>query len=73
MQRHTFRTLIFDSPPTMIDGLITMSFANAPFTLSGTVSIGTTAIGVHAIKEVRDVVGGRNIDVTESGVTRQVL
>ena len=57
----------------MIDRLIAMSFANTPFTLSGTVSVGTTAIGVHAIKEVRDVMGGRNIDVTESGVTRQIL
>ena len=64
MKVHTFYTLIFDPLSGMLDGLIPMSFTNTPLTFPGTVGIGTTAVGVHPIKEVANVMGGRNIDVT---------
>ena len=64
MKVHTFYTLIFDPPPGMVDGLISMSFTNTPLTFPGAVGIGTTAVGVHSIKEIGNVMGRRDIDVT---------
>ena len=73
MQRHTFSPLIFDSPTTVVDGFVFIGLAYAALTFSRAVCIRVTPIGMHRIKEVRNIMRGSDIDMSQSSIAVEVL
>ena len=73
MEGHVFRTLIFYAPAAMVDGFIPVCFTNAAVPFSGAVCVCASAIGMHAIEEIRDIIGRRDVDMSESSVTFKIL
>ena len=63
MCRHILLSLVFDSPPAMIDGFNMVCLADASLTFPGAMSICTSTVGVHGVEEVWDVMGRCNINV----------
>ena len=64
MCRHTFPALVLYTPAAMVDGFVAMGFTKTTFTLSGTMCVSTTTVGVHGVEKVRNVMGRRDVDVT---------
>ena len=73
MEGHVFRTLIFHAPAAMVDGFIPVCLTNTTVPFSGAVCVCASAIGMHAIEEIRDIIGRRDVDMSESRVTLKIL
>ena len=73
MGRHTFSTLILYTPPTMISSLITVGLTETAVTFSRAMGVSPPPIGMHGIEEVRNVMGGGDVDVTQGSISTEVL
>ena len=73
MGRHTFPSLILYPPSTMVNRLVTVGLAKASVTFPRAMGVCPPSIRMHGVEEVRNVVGGSDVDVTQSGISAEVL
>ena len=57
----------------MVGRFLTVGLTKTTLSFPGTVSISPTPVGMHGVKEVRNVMGRSDVDMTQGGIPTEIL